>query len=164
MNPNDPHVYDLRRLKVGEWESAKIKSKVNGRWIYFYKDDNKRLINCPELINYEKKYIPPNHREKRPNTSLDVIIDRDFSQSVVVRAPIVYTQKNLVRGCTAPMVYKNLVSGIGKNATTSRIPIKTYKEAEFPKVSKRKIATAHFVTRSVPSSFVISNTLKGIKK
>ena len=58
--------FDIRKYKMGGWESAKLKTKTNGKWYYIYNSDNHELVNCKELIDYDKKYTPPNHKHYKP--------------------------------------------------------------------------------------------------
>lgn len=98
--------YDLRRMKVGGWEASRLKSKVNGKWVYFYNPDNNELMNCKELIDFEKRYIPPNHKPKKRNVVSRSLEKKDvknyraplqFSQHPRLLAPVVYSSFSSIR-------------------------------------------------------------------
>lgn len=50
---------DLRKVKCGGWEAAKMNVKVNGRWQYFYDASEEKSLNAQEPINYSAGYTPP---------------------------------------------------------------------------------------------------------
>lgn len=50
---------DLRKVKCGGWEAAKMNVKVNGRWQYFYDASEEKSLNAQEPINYTAGYTPP---------------------------------------------------------------------------------------------------------
>lgn len=58
---------DLRKFKVGDWEGAKLQAKVNGKWVYFYRENEKTPVNNKEPISFDVPYRPPNHRNEKFN-------------------------------------------------------------------------------------------------
>ena len=55
----------LKQLKLGGWESSKMRVKVNGRWAYFYPSEGEIPLNDREPISFETAYIPPNHHDEK---------------------------------------------------------------------------------------------------
>ena len=178
MNEPDIHTYDLRNFKVGGWSSANLKTKVNGRWIYIYNPETNILINKPEPIQFEKKYVPPNHQREFYNTHKDnlnaqrtsPIRERPFTTSENSRAPLVYSSYSGVRPLIAPVVYGQFVKSNKsklRNAQTangSRIfPQKTHAKTEPLKLKKKAMShssVSPFVTKSADlrtNSYLFTN-------
>lgn len=106
---NDPTVFDLRRFKVGGWDSTKIKTKTNGKWIYIYEGDTNQLINLPEPIHFEKRYKPPNyvrHEPQRVQSSFDTrLFERSIESPTTRKAPLSFAPPNHSNKLVAPVVY-----------------------------------------------------------
>ena len=93
--------FDIRKYKMGGWESAKLRTKSNGKWYYIYNSDNNELVNMKELIEYDKKYKPPNHQNYKPEPYHVKCVGRmdtgnyraplQFQQQPVLIAPVVYS-------------------------------------------------------------------------
>ena len=157
--------FDMRKMKTKTWESAKIRTKTNGRWVYIYNPENNKLLNQAEPISFEKKYKPPNHTEEfynhhrastisRPSTSIRT--RRFDNEEPFPRPPLLYSSYSGSRPLIAPVVYGQFVKTSpnklrsAQTATVSKLfPEKT---ATPPKRLKRK-AMSHssmspFLTKS----------------
>ena len=62
MDQFDP---DLRKFKVGDWEGAKLQAKVNGKWVYFFRENDQTPVNTKEPISFDVPYVPPNHQNEK---------------------------------------------------------------------------------------------------
>ena len=156
--------YDLRSIHVGNWESAKIRTKTNGRWIYIFDPKTNNLLNVPEPIKFEQKYKPTNHLDEFYKSSKNNSItkshtlhSRSSNEPIVSRAPLVYSSFSGSSSLIAPVVYGQFVSKSKKlkrkgtqTAPISRVfPEKTYQKTK-SQISKAKSppSVSPFVTKS----------------
>lgn len=108
MTSSYPFAADIRKYKLGGWESAKVSAKVNGKWFYFYNAESKELINAPELIKFEKKYKPPSdtiHSSAVTSRSISVYDDVDRTNPKEVRAPLKFKGIKKRKKFLCPVVY-----------------------------------------------------------
>ena len=89
---------------MGGWESSKLRTKSNGKWYYIYNSDNHELVNCKELIDYDKKYTPPNHKHFKADPPHVKCVGKMDNGNY--RAPLHYQQPSLI----APIVYGSFPS------------------------------------------------------
>ena len=149
--------YDLRRMKVGGWEASNLKSKVNGKWVYFYNADDNKLINCRELIDFEKKYVPPNHRPKK-RTVVTRSLEKRGTENY--RAPLQFSHHPRL---LAPVVYSSFTTTrapqhLAKN-TRSKTACRIPKTSLLPnkQEGKRCTKTSQEPTRGMASSLPPKN-------
>lgn len=103
-------VFDLRKLKCGSWKLSQIKTKVNGHWLYFYEPETNKLINFKEPINFEKKYVPPNHADEKMEICdippLHPAKTAFLQSKRHSKAPLVFSEEFKHRQFSSPIVYQ----------------------------------------------------------
>ena len=141
MTSSYPFQADIRKYRIGGWESAKVSAKVNGKWVYLYNSENNKLLNCPELIRFERKYVPPSDTSdistarKRP---ISVYDDVDRTITNEVRAPLQYKSTKKKKKFLSPVVYGSFYNQFRNtsNKSSQNYPRKTATSFSTQKSSK----------------------------
>ncbi|EAX88335.1 hypothetical protein TVAG_177210 [Trichomonas vaginalis G3] len=170
----DPSQFDLRRWNVGGWESSKLKTKANGKWIYIYDGDSKQLINLPEPIHFEKRYIPPNY-SKHDHLPVQSLFDtRTFERSIenpsTRKAPLSFSQPVPPGKLVAPVVYSQFCQSKRLNGvrTAKCSPRKKLLQRASTSVEKRSFSQSQkdsidstlspFITHFAPAEIITTQS------
>lgn len=134
-----PHTSFLTAEPVKTWEGAKLHTKVNGRWIYFYRPGCSEPFTAKEPVSYELQAVPRStvqRMRERPKTSSDVLRQNFLKTHEKPKAPLVYHRSNPVWMTSLPEVERENLYRAHLLRTRQDARRRRNKNQDKPKISR----------------------------